>query len=108
MVKTVTKGKSGSKVSRQERAERMSKTCRGPAKTVESVQQGVDKKLLRLENNLHFEKRVEQVASRTVQAEVETSVPFKRQKVDISTVANPKAPSQVDALTLFNYVENLK
>ena len=109
MVKKVTKGKSGSKVSRQERAERMSKTCRGPSKTVESLQQGVDKKLARLKKGLHFEKRDEQVAPRTLaEAEVAIAPLFKRQTGGIATVANPKAPSQVDALTLFNYVENLK
>ena len=108
MVKKKGKGKLVSKEDRREKAARLSKTCRGPPKTVESVQQEVDKKLSKLGTALHFEKRVAPVDSRAVDPDVVTSVPFKRQKVDIADIANPKAPSQVDALTLFNHVEKLK
>ncbi len=99
------------KLNRRERAARLSKTCAGPVATVEDVQQKVSKTLSRLEQSLNFEKRDEDVGARRAgggSGGHAAHHPLKRQKAEIPDVVNPKTPSQVDSLALFNYVEGLK
>ncbi len=104
------KPRNNSTLSRRERAARLSKTCAGPSATVEDLQQKVTKNLSRLEQSLNFEKRDKDVGARRAGGGSGAAAhhPLKRHKADIPDVVNPKTPSQVDSLTLFNYVEGLK
>ena len=110
MVKNVKKGRPSAALDRRDRAARFSKTCAGPSPTVEDMQQKVDKSLSKLQQSLSFEMRAEDVGARRAGggAAPLDHRPFKRQKEHILDVVNPKTPSQVNSLTLFNYVEGLK
>ena len=105
---TKKRGPSKTKKDRRERATLLSKTCAGAPPTLEKTQEQISKKLSKLEVSLSFEKRAAEVAPRRIDGGAALDRPFKRQKEDIPDVVNPKTPSQVDSLTLFNYVEGLK
>jgi hypothetical protein len=87
----------------------LSTRCAGPSETLEKTQEQISKKLSKLEESLAFEKRADAVASRRIHDDdADVAAPFKRRKEHVFQVANAKRPSQVDALTMFNYVEGLK
>ena len=105
--KPVVTGKRGSKVDRRKKAARLSTQCQGPIQTLEDTQKSKAKQLEKLKKDLGTSLTTEVQSRRHVVKD--TAAPaFKRQMSEIKAPSSVKMPSQVDSMTLFNYVERIK
>lgn len=100
-------GKREARANRKKRAEKLSKTCRGPVQTLEDTQKAKEKQVARLQHELHIG-LLAQSPRQEATFSPDEPPPFKRQKSDIVEPASIKAPAQVDSLTLFKHVERIK
>ena len=101
-------GKRAAVAKRKEHATKLSKTCRGPIKTIEETQKIKQKQVSRLQRELQTDLLPQPSGQEVTQSTLSPEPPFKCPKSVTDKPASIKAPSQIDSLTLFNYVERNK